>query len=149
MKKLKNIIATAITSLIMMLLAAQGAYAGTIEDIQKRGKIIIGLSTFVPWAMRAKNGDIVGFEIDVGRKLAEDMGVDAEFVPTAWDGIIPALLSKKFDVIVTGMVIKPKRNITVNFSRPYAYLTVGMAANKKKAEESGLKTMEDWNNSLI
>ena len=149
MKKLKKIIASALTSLIVMLLAAQGAYAGTIEDIQKRGKIIIGLSTFVPWAMRAKNGDIIGFEIDVGRKLAEDMGVDAEFVPTAWDGIIPALLSKKFDVIVTGMVIKPKRNLTVNFSRPYAYLTVGMAANKKKAEESGLKTMEDWNNSKV
>ena len=67
MKKLKKIIASALTSLIMMLLAAQGAYAGTIEDIQKRGKIIIGLSTFVPWAMRAKNGDIIGFEIDVGR----------------------------------------------------------------------------------
>ncbi len=132
-----------------MLALAPFAQAGVIEDIQKRGKLVIGLSTFVPWAMRAKDGELIGFEIDVGRKLAEDMGVEVEFKPTAWDGIIPALLSKKFDVIITGMVVKPKRNLTVNFSRPYAYLKVGMAANKKKAEGDGLKTLEDWNNSKV
>ena len=54
----------------MALLTIPAAQAGVIEDIQKRGKLIIGLSTFVPWAMRAKNGEIVGFEVDVGRKLA-------------------------------------------------------------------------------
>jgi len=131
------------------ILAAPAAQAGLIEDIQARGRIIIGLSTFVPWAMRDKNGDIIGFEIDVGRKLAEDMGVDVEFKPTAWDGIIPALLAKKFDVIITGMVVKPTRNLTVNFSRPYAYLRVGMAANRKKAEEDGLETLEDWNSPNV
>ncbi len=134
--------------------AAQSATQGlssesVIETIKERGVIKIGLSLFVPWSMRDKNGDLIGFELDVGRKLAEDMGVEVEFKPTAWDGIIPALLSKKFDVIVTGMVMKPKRNLTVNFTRPYAYLKVGMAANKKKAEGDGLKTLEDWNNSKV
>jgi polar amino acid transport system substrate-binding protein len=149
MKNIRMFMAAVLTAAVVSLLAAPAASAGTIEDIQERGRVIIGLSTFVPWAMRAKNGDLVGFEIDVGRKLAEDMGVDVEFVPTAWDGIIPALLSKKFDVIITGMVVKPKRNLTVNFSRPYAYLTVGMAANKKKAADSGLQTLDDWNNSKV
>ena len=71
--------ATSVRSLVALLVGlvaavtACGARAGVIEDIQARGKIIIGLSTFVPWAMRAKNGEIIGFEIDVGRKLAEDM----------------------------------------------------------------------------
>jgi polar amino acid transport system substrate-binding protein len=83
--------------------------------------MIVGLSTFVPWAMRAKSGELIGFEIDVARKLAEDMGVEVEFQPTAFDGIIPALIAKKFDLIITGMALKPKRNLQVNFSRPYAY----------------------------
>ena len=39
--------------------------------------------------MRDLNGELIGFELDVGRQLAEDMGVEVEFVPTAWDGIIP------------------------------------------------------------
>lgn len=149
MKNIRTFMAAVLTASLFSLLAASGASAGTVEDIQKRGRVIIGLSTFVPWAMRAKNGDLVGFEIDVGRKLAADMGVEAEFVPTAWDGIIPALLSKKFDIIITGMVVKPKRNLTVNFSHPYAYLTVGMAANKKMAADMGLQTLEDWNSSKV
>jgi polar amino acid transport system substrate-binding protein len=68
-----------------------------IADIQKRGTLKVGMSTFVPWAMRDKKGELIGFEIDVAKKLAADMGVEVEFVPTAWSGIIPALLAKKFD----------------------------------------------------
>ena len=76
-----------------------------IADIQKRGTLKVGMSTFVPWAMRDKQGDLIGFEIDVATKVAEDMGVEVEFVPTAWSGIIPSLLAKKFDVIIGGMSI--------------------------------------------
>ena len=65
-----------------------------IADIQKRGTLKVGMSTFVPWAMRDKKGELIGFEIDVATKLAKDMGVEVEFVPTAWSGIIPALLAK-------------------------------------------------------
>ncbi|MCG8565802.1 MAG: transporter substrate-binding domain-containing protein, partial [Desulfobacterales bacterium] len=82
-----------------------------IEKIQKRGVIRVGMSTFVPWAMKDKTGRLIGFEIDVARKLAKDMGVDVEFVPTAWSGIIPALLTGKFDVIIGGMGITPERNL--------------------------------------
>ena len=140
----------ALVAALMVVVAAPSAMAQSVVDtILERGKIVVGLSTFVPWAMRDKKGDLIGFEIDVSRKLAEDMGVEVEFVPTAFDGIIPGLLAKKFDVIITGMVIKPKRNLTVNFSDPYAYLTVGMAANKKLADELGLKTKEDWNSSKV
>ena len=119
-----------------------------IDDAVKRGKLVV-LATFVPWAMRDKKGDLIGFEIDVSRQLAEDMGVEVELVPTAWDGIIPALLAGKFDVIITGMVHKPARNLTVNFSKPYAHLNVGMAANKALAAKDGLETMEDWNSSKV
>ena len=87
-----------------------------IADIQKRGTLKVGMSTFVPWAMRDKQGGLIGFEIDVATKLAADMGVEVEFVPTAWSGIIPSLLAKKFDVIIGGMSITAQRNLTVNFT---------------------------------
>jgi polar amino acid transport system substrate-binding protein len=134
---------------IAMAASGEARAASVVDEILERGKLVVGLSTFVPWAMRNKNGEIVGFEVDVATQLAKDMDVELELVPTAFDGIIPALLAKKFDVIITGMVIKPQRNLTVNFSDPYAYLTVGMAAHKKLAEGMGLKTMEDWNSSKV
>ena len=114
-----------------------------IETIKKRGAIKIGLSIFKPWSMRDKKGELIGFELDVGRKLAEDMGVDAEFIPTAWDGIIPALVSGKFDVIISGMTTTPQRNLTINFTNPYAYSGLTILANKKLTAE--LSALEDFN----
>ena len=123
--------------------ASQGlASESVIEQIKQDGVIRIGLSLFVPWSMRDKNGDLIGYELDVGRKLAEDMGVEVEFVPTAWDGIIPALVSGNFDVIISGMSYTPQRNLTVNFSNPYAFTGLAILANK---EMTAGMSLEDLN----
>ena len=118
-----------------------------IADIQKRGTLKVGMSTFVPWAMRDKQGGLIGFEIDVATKLAADMGVEVEFVPTAWSGIIPSLLAKKFDVIIGGMSITAQRNLTVNFTTPYAHSGQMMAANTKLA--GNYTTIADYNQASV
>lgn len=115
----------------------------TIEAVLKRGSLKVGMDTFVPWAMKDKTGKLVGFEIDVATRLAEDMGVKVEFVPTKWSGIIPALITGKFDVIIGGMGILPKRNLKVNFSIPYDYTGMSMVAHKEKAK--GLSSLADFN----
>ncbi len=118
-----------------------------IETIKRRGALKVGMSTFVPWAMRDKNGELVGFEVDVAKKIATDMGVAIEFVPTAWDGIIPALLAGKFDVIIGGMSIRAQRNLTINFTVPYAHSGVGVAASKEMT--AGMAWPDDYNNSDV
>jgi len=129
-------------------LQKQIAKESTLTAIKKRGVLNVGHSTFVPWSFRSVKGEFVGFEIDMGKKLAADMGVKYNNVPTAWDGIIPALLAGKFDLIVGGMSPTPKRALTVSFSVPYSNpLHQGFAANKKLI--AGLNSMEDYNNSSI
>lgn len=118
------------------------AAESVIESIKRQGVIRIGLSTFTPWSMRALNGELIGFEPDVGRKLAEDMGVEAEFVPTAFDGIIPALLAGRFDVIISGMSITPQRNLTVNFTDAYSYSGMTILANRQLTEGFGLEDFD-------
>ena len=127
--------------------AAQSASQALVADsvitqIQEEGVIRIGLSLFVPWSMRDMNGDLIGFELDVGRQLAEDMGVEVEFVPTAWDGIIPALLAGNFDVIISGMSVTAQRNLTVNFTDPYAFSGLAILANR---EMTAGMSLEDLN----
>ncbi len=114
-----------------------------VEKILKRGTLKVGMSTFVPWAMKDKTGKLVGFEIDVATQLAEDMGVKVQFVPTKWAGIIPALLTGKFDVVIGGMSVRPDRNLKVNFSIPYDYAGQSIVANKKLA--AGFSSLQDFN----
>lgn len=118
------------------------AKESVIETIKERGVLKIGLSLFVPWSMRDLNGDLIGFELDVGRQLAEDMGVEVEFIPTSWDGIIPALVGGNFDAIISGMSVTASRNLTVNFTDPYAYS--GLAVYANKAMTAGM-SREDFN----
>jgi polar amino acid transport system substrate-binding protein len=119
----------------------------TLEQIMRRGVMRVGMDTFVPWAMKDKTGKFVGFEIDVATQLAEDMGVKVEFVPTKWAGIIPALITGKFDVIIGGMGIRPKRALKVNFTMPYDYSGMSMVAHKKLA--AGFNSLEDFNRSDV
>ena len=123
------------------------AAASTIETIKKRGVLKVGMDIFQPWAMKDKNGKLIGFEIDVATRLAEDMGVKVEFMPTAWSGIIPALLTSKFDVIIGGMGITAQRALQVNFTQPYEYSGMSIVAHKKKA--AGFVSLEDFNKAEV
>ena len=118
-----------------------------IEQVQKRGVLRVGTSTFVPWAMKDKTGNLIGFEIDVAKRLAKDTGVEVEFVPTKWSGIIPALITGKFDIIIGGMGIIPSRNLKVNFSIPYDYTGMSIVAHKTLA--AGFSRLEDFNSSDV
>jgi polar amino acid transport system substrate-binding protein len=128
---------------------ARAALAATsaIEEIKRRNTLRIGMSTFVPWAFRNRAGELIGYEIDVGTRLATDMGVRVEFIPTAWDGIIPALLAGRFDVIIGGMTVTPARNLSANFTNSYSASGVDLAASKRLAD--GMTTMEAWNRPNI
>jgi polar amino acid transport system substrate-binding protein len=124
---------------------ARAALAATsmVEEVKRRGSLRVGMSTFVPWAFRNRAGELIGYEIDVANRLAQDMGVRAEFVPTAWDGIIPALLAGRFDAIIGGMTITPARNLSANFTAAYSATGVEIAANRRMAD--GMTTLESWN----
>ncbi|HOA44796.1 MAG TPA: transporter substrate-binding domain-containing protein [Deltaproteobacteria bacterium] len=152
----KRIFTTSLILVVLVLggflMAAKGvredlAAQSTIEQVLQRGVLRVGMSTFVPWAMNDKQGNLVGFEIDVARRLARDMGVKVEFVPTKWSGILPALLTGKFDVIIGGMGITPERNVKVNFSMPYDYTGMSLVASKKLAR--GYKSLNDFNKPVV
>jgi polar amino acid transport system substrate-binding protein len=111
-------------------------------DVKKRANIKVGISTFVPWVMRSKMGDLIGYEVDVAKKLGENSGWKTELVPMAWDGLIPALLSGTIDIIIAGMSSTVKRAQTVAFSDPYEEGGANLVANRKTA--AGCSTIEDF-----
>lgn len=122
----------------------------TLEQILQKNRIRVGFSTFVPWAMKDKQGGYTGFEIEVASQLAQDMGVEVDFVPTKWSGIIPALLTGKFDIIIGGMGITPERNLKVNFTEPYEHSGMSILANRKLAgDRSGLEAFNNAETVIV
>lgn len=139
--------------LLIPLWAAQLAAADNeaqpsmIDNVIKRGNLRVGFSSFVPWAMQDKNGDYIGFEVDVARRLAKDLKVDLELVPTRFSGIIPALLADKFDIIIGSMSVTPGRNLKGNFSIPYDYASIEAMAHKEKTK--GMKFPGDFDKENV
>lgn len=122
--------------------AHAAAETSLMDRILERGTLRVGFSSFVPWAMQDKNGDFIGFEVDVAKRLAKDLGVDIQLVPTRWSGIIPALLADKFDIIIGSMSVTPERNLKGNFTIPYDYARVEALANREKTK--GMRFPADY-----
>ena len=123
------------------------AFDSVIEEVQDRGTLRVGLGLFEPWSACNADGELIGFEIDVATRVAEDMGVEVEFARTDWNYIIPALIAEEFDVIISGMTILPERNLKVNFTSSYNSTGIYLVANTEQTAH--LETLADFNSSSI
>jgi len=116
-----------------------------VEQILARGELRVGFeSGYVPFEMTDKKGNFIGFDMDFGRRLAKSMGVKFVPVNTAWDGIIPALMTNKFDIIMGGMTITQERNLKINFADPYIVVGQTILLNKKLKDK--VLSYKDLNN---
>jgi polar amino acid transport system substrate-binding protein len=149
----KGLVSGLITLTIIGFLFAASAFGAdidlakksTIEGILKRGELRVGFeSGYVPFEMTNKKGEFIGFDMDFGRRLAKSMGVKFVPVNTAWDGIIPALITGKFDIIMGGMTITQERNLKVNFANPYIVVGQTILLNNKLKDQ--VKSYKDLNN---
>lgn len=100
--------------------AYEAPATGLIGEIRARGSIVNGIEAQNPPFEYIDNGAIVGFDIDITNLFAAKLGVKAEFLDTAWSGVIPSLYTKKFDMIWSAMTITEPRKQAVSFSQPYA-----------------------------
>jgi len=117
--------------------------ADQLATIRQRGQLRVGIVPVVPMVMRAPSGDWAGYSIDLARRLAGDLGVQATFVPTTWQDVVPDLVSQQYDVIITGLWVTVPRALVLNFTTPTAIEDVLLVASRRGAP--GLKSVADAN----
>ncbi|ABQ46353.1 extracellular solute-binding protein, family 3 [Thermotoga petrophila RKU-1] len=127
---------------VLVLLVSIVIFSGTIDEIKSRGYLLVGLSAdFPPFEFVDENGNIAGFDVDLAKEIARRLGVELKIVDMTFDGLIPSLLTKKIDVIISGMTITEERKKVVAFSDPY--FDAGQVIVVRKDSDFRPKTYED------
>lgn len=132
---MKKLMIAASAALAMM---ASGAQA------QDRDLRIAFDIPYEPFEYRNDDGELTGFEVELAEAMCEEMNANCEFVIQAWDGMIPGLMARKFDLIMSSMSITEERAKRVNFSEPY-YITPGgwFAPESFNTDVTDMDAMED------
>jgi polar amino acid transport system substrate-binding protein len=120
-----------------------------IQKIKNSGKLVMATSAdYPPYEFHDISGgkdEITGFDVDIARAIAKELGVQLEIKDMAFDGVLPALLAKKVDIAIAAFTITEERKKSVNFSEPY--LDGGQQIVTYKG--SGIKGKEDLKGKTI
>ena len=126
-----NIFKKTILTVLASLLVIGNVYAD---------KIKIGTEgAYPPWNSKDASGNLIGFEVELAQELCAIMKAECTIVEQDWDGMIPALLMRKFDAIMAGMSITAERQKTITFSQGYADEVASLAVMKGSSLE-GMST---------
>lgn len=140
----KIIVALSAIAAVFALSACSKKSSGDqLSQIKAKGKVVIAMEgTWAPWTYHDESNALVGYDVEVGRKIAEKLGVQAEFVEVDWDGIFAGIDSKRYDMSLNGVEITDERAIKYDFSEPYAYTHTALIVRK---DNDTIKTFEDLN----
>ncbi|MCR5230688.1 MAG: transporter substrate-binding domain-containing protein [Solobacterium sp.] len=119
---MKKAVKLLLSAALLSGLSACSAERGTLKTVQRSGKIIIGLEgNWQPWSYHDESDTLVGYDVEVGKAIAEKLGVEAEFIEGPWDGLFAGIDSGRYDIIINGVGVTEERQKSYSFSDPYAY----------------------------
>lgn len=104
--------------------SADSADAGgdLLSQIRDRGEMVFATEgTWSPWTFHNEDGDLTGYDIEVARAIAAELGVEASFAEGEWDGLLAGLDSGRYDTMANGVSVTPEREEKYAFTEPYAY----------------------------
>ena len=118
-----------------------------LAQVKSAGELRIGCeAAYVPFTYR-QDGQIVGYDVELAELLCKPLGVKANFIDTAWAGVIPSLYAKKFDVIMSSMSYTKERLERVAFSIPYAEASQALLVRATDADK--IKLVGDLNGRVL
>ena len=125
---------------------AEGSNPGEtdlLDKIQEAGVIVVGTEgTYSPNSYHDENGDLVGFDVDVARGVADHLGVDIQFVEAEWDSLFASMDSGRVDIVVNEAEYSDERAVKYDFSEPYTYVHGALLVAEDNTDITGFDTLE-------
>lgn len=112
-----------------------------LADVKAAGVLRIGTEgTYAPFTFHDSSGQLVGFDVEIGREIAKRLGVNAEFLEGRWDGLIAGLDANRYDAVINQVGITEERKAKYDFSEPYI---ASKAALIVKEGNNEIKSFDD------
>jgi len=128
-------------SLVPLALITPVAAQSALDQVKEAGVLRIGTEgTYAPFTFHDASGALVGFDVEIGREIAERIGVKAEFVEGPWDGLIAGIDANRYDVVINQVGITEERQAKYDFSEPYI---ASKAALVVRGDNEQIKAFED------
>lgn len=120
--------------------STQTSSGDLLADIQDRGEMTFATEgTWSPWTFHDEEGNLTGYDIEVARAIATELGVEPSFAEGEWDGLLAGLASGRFDTMANGVSVTPEREEQYDFTEPYAYNRIVVIT----LADSDIASMED------
>ncbi|MBR2787700.1 MAG: transporter substrate-binding domain-containing protein [Erysipelotrichaceae bacterium] len=117
-----------------------------LDLIKEKGKIIVAMEgTWQPFTYHNEQGELVGFDVEVAKYIADYIGVEVEYVEGEWDGLLMGVASGRYDMLVNGVGATDERKETYDFSDAYAY---DRSVVMVKADNEDIKSLDDLNGKV-
>lgn len=128
-------------SSLAMSLSATVFAENQLDKIREEGKIVFAMEgTWAPWTYHDEEGNLTGYDTEVGRLIAEKLGVEAEFIEGEWDGLFAGLDSERYDAVINGVEVTEERAEKYDFSEPYAFIRTALVV---RDDNDDIETFED------
>lgn len=114
---------------------------GQLARIQEKGELVVAMEgTWSPWTYHDESDQLVGYDVEVARLIAEKLGVKATFVEGEWDGLFAGLDAGRYDIVVNGVEVTQERAEKYDFTDPYAYIRTAVIVDGSNME---IQSFED------
>ena len=135
----------ALLAALVLLAVSVSAFAEGEKDllarIQERGKLIIATEgNWSPWTYHDESDVLTGFDIEIGALIAKGLGVEPEYMETAWDAILAGVDSGRFDIACNGVDYTEERAQKYDFSDPYVYTEIVLVV---RGDNDSIQSFED------
>ncbi|WP_102348442.1 ABC transporter substrate-binding protein [Bacillus sp. Marseille-P3661] len=125
----------------------ESATGDTLAQIKEKGEITIAIDdTFPPMNFRNDKNELTGFDVELAKAVAKELGVEAKFIPTAWDGILPGLDASRYDIIMSTMNVTEERKQMVDFVE---YVNLGQIVAVQSGNPLNIKSIEDLTGKVV
>ena len=140
MRKFK-VVVVAMLALILAVCPALADGEDQLAEIKAKGEIVVATEgAWAPWTYHDEQGNLVGFDVEVAKAIADKLGVTATFAETEWDGIFAGLDAGRYDIAANGVEVTDERAEKYNFTTPYGYIRTALIV---RGDNDDITSFED------